>query len=95
MKKFIVLFLASLTVLFAASCGGTTVKVKQASDGVSATISVETNNPTSVDVNPSVSVKLDELDSFLNAVQDSLIFDENGVMTLSPAQVRTIVKSYN
>ena len=95
MKKIFIFLCAVLTVLVFASCGGTTVKVKQSSDGVNATISVETNNPTSVDVNPSVSVKLEDLAPFLDSVQDSLSFDENGEMILTPAQIRTIVQSYN
>lgn len=91
MKKFI-LFLAFVGIL--CSCGGTTVKVKQSSDGVNATVSVQTNNPTNVDVTPSVSVKLDDLAPFLDAVQDSLEFDENGEMTLSSSHVRDIIKTY-
>lgn len=76
------------------SCGGTTVKVKQSSDGVNATVSVQTNNPTNVDVTPSVSVKLDDLAPFLDSVQDSLVFDENGEMIISSDTVRKIVKNY-
>lgn len=91
MKKFL-LFLAIAGIF--CSCGGTTVKVKQSSDGVNATVSVQTNNPTNVDVTPSVSVKLDDLAPFLDAVQDSLEFDEHGEMTLSSSQVREIIKSY-
>lgn len=91
MKKTL-LFLISLVIL--CSCGGTTVKVKQSSDGVNATVSVQTNNPTNVDVTPSVSVKLDDLAPFLDAVQDSLQFDEHGEMTLSSSQVREIIKNY-
>lgn len=92
MKK--ILFFSAL-VLALASCGGTTVKVKQSSDGVNATISVQTNNPTNVDVNPSVSVKLDDLSELLNAAQDSLAFDENGEMVISADTMRKIVKHYN
>lgn len=91
MKKF-VFFFALVGIL--CSCGGTTVKVKQSSDGVNATVSVQTNNPTNVDVTPSVSVKLDDLAPFLDAVQDSLEFDDNGEMTLSSSQVREIIKNY-
>lgn len=90
MKK-IVAFIAVL--LLFCSCGGTTVKVKQSSDGVNATVSVQTNNPTTVDVVPSVSVKLDDLAPFLDAVQDSLSFDENGEMEISAKQVRDIIKN--
>lgn len=92
MKK-ILIFCALVFAL--ASCGGTTVKVKQSSDGVNATISVQTNNPTNVDVNPSVSVKLDDLSELLNAAQDSLSFDENGEMIISADTMRKIVKHYN
>lgn len=92
MKK-VILFLVLVGVL--CSCGGTTVKVKQSSDGVNATVSVQTNNPTNVDVTPSVSVKLDDLAPFLDAVQDSLEFDEHGEITLSSSQIREIIKNYN
>lgn len=92
-KLTIFLFFVSVA-LAACACGGTTVKVKQSSDGVNATISVQTNNPTNVDVTPSVSVKLDDLAPFLDAVQDSLQFDANGEMTLSSSQVRDIIKTY-
>lgn len=91
MKKLIIFFVLAC---FLSSCGGTTVKVKQSSDGVNATISVQTNNPTNVDVTPSVSVKLDDIAPFLDAVQDSLVFDENGEMIISSDTVRKIVKSY-
>lgn len=77
------------------SCGGTTVKVRQSSDGVSATISVETNNPTNVDVKPSVSVTMDDLSEILNSVQDSLSFDENGEMTLTSKDIVRIARNYN
>lgn len=91
MKKF--LFFLALAALLS-SCGGTTVKVKQSSDGVNAQVTVTTNNPTDVDVIPSVSVKLDDLSEFMNSVQDSLSFDENGEMILSGKDVQKIVKSY-
>lgn len=91
MKKFVfVLALVSLLT----SCGGTTVKVKQSSDGVNAQVTVTTNNPTDVDVIPSVSVKLDDLAEFMNSVHDSLYFDENGEMILSGKDVQKLVKSY-
>lgn len=91
MEKF--LFFFALVALLS-SCGGTTVKVKQSSDGVNAQVTVTTNNPTDVDVIPSVSVKLDDLAGFLDSVQDSLAFDENGEMILSVKDVQKIVKSY-
>lgn len=91
MKNFV--FALALVALLT-SCGGTTVKVKQSSDGVNAQVSVTTNNPTDVDVIPSVSVKLDDLAEFMNSVQDSLSFDENGEMTLSGKDVQKLVKSY-
>lgn len=90
MKKIIFFF---VTLLLFCSCGGTTVKVKQSSDGVNATVTVQTNNPTDVDVVPSVSVKLDDLAPFLDAVQDTLSFDENGELELSAKQVREIIKN--
>ena len=76
------------------SCGGTTVKVKQSSDGVNATVSVQTNNPTDVNVTPSVQVTLDDLSTLLNSVQDTLSFDENGEITLSSSDLKKIVKSF-
>lgn len=91
MKK-LIFFFALAGIL--CSCGGTTVKVKQSSDGVNATVSVQTNNPTNVDVTPSVSVKLDDLTPFLDVVQDSLAFDENGELTLDSNTIRQIVKKY-
>lgn len=94
MRKFTVFLLLIGAALAICACGGTTVKVKQSSDGVNATVSVQTNNPTNVDVTPSVSVKLDDLAPFLDAVQDSLQFDEHGEMTLSSSQVREIIKNY-
>ena len=91
MKKY--LFSLALVALLS-SCGGTTVKVKQSSDGVNAQVTVTTNNPTDVEVIPSVSVKLDDLAEFMNSVQDSLSFDENGEMTLTGKDVQKFVKSY-
>lgn len=91
MKKFV--FALALVALLT-SCGGTTVKVKQSSDGVNAQVTVTTNNPTDVDVIPSVSVKLDDLAEFMNSVQDSLSFDENGEMILSGKDVQKLVNSY-
>lgn len=91
MKK--ILFICALAVAFV-SCGGTTVKVKQSSDGVNATVSVQTNNPTNVDVTPSVSVKLDDISELLNIAQDSLSFDENGEMVIDSDTIRKIVKTY-
>lgn len=77
------------------SCGGTTVKVRQSSDGVSATVSVETNNPTNVDVKPSVTVTMEDLSGLLNSVQDSLEFDENGEMEITSKDIGRIIRSYN
>lgn len=91
MKNFV--FVLALVALLS-SCGGTTVKVKQSSDGVNAQVTVTTNNPTDVDVIPSVSVKLDDLKEFMNSVQDSLSFDENGEMILSGRDVQKLVNSY-
>ena len=91
MKKFV--FVLAL-VLLLTSCGGTTVKVKQSSDGVNAQVTVTTNNPTDVDVIPSVSVKLDDLAEFMNSVQDSLSFDENGEMILTGKDVQKLVNTY-
>lgn len=76
------------------SCGGTTVKVKQSSDGVNATVSVTTNNPTDVSVTPSVQVNLDDLSTLLNSVQDTLSFDENGEIILSSTDLKRIAKSF-
>lgn len=90
MKK--ILFVLSLFLL--ASCGGTTVKVKQSSDGVNATVTVQTNNPTNVDVKPSIEVKLDDLTEFLNSVQDTLAFDENGEIILSSSDLKSIAKNF-
>lgn len=95
MKHFVKFFCAALIALAFASCGGTTVKVKQSSDGVNATVSVQTNNPTNVDVTPSVSVKLDDISELLNMAQDTLEFDENGEMIIESDTIRKIIKSYN
>ena len=88
------LFSALVLVATLSSCGGTTVKVKQSSDGVNATVSVQTNNPTDVNVTPSVQVTLDDLSTLLNSVQDTLSFDENGEITLSSSDLKKIVKSF-
>lgn len=95
MNKLTIFLLFVSAALMASACGGTTVKVKQSSDGVNATVSVQTNNPTNVDVNPSVSVKLDDLSELLNIAQDTLSFDSNGEMVISSDTIRKIVKSYN
>lgn len=92
MYKFLFLIL-SVAVLFS-SCGGTTVKVKQSSDGVNATVTVQTNNPTQVDVKPSVEVKLDDLTDLLNSVQDTVSFDENGEMILTSSDLIKLAKSF-
>lgn len=94
MKKILSFIVCIFTAFIFASCGGTTVKVKQSSDGVNATISVETNNPTSVDVTPSVSVKLDDIAPILDSVQDTLSFDENGELSIDSNTLRRILKSY-
>lgn len=94
MKQILSFVVCVFAALLFASCGGTTVKVKQSSDGVSATISVETNNPTSVDVTPSVSVKLDDIAPLLDSVQDSLSFDENGELNIDSHTLRRIIKYY-
>lgn len=80
--KQLIIFLVSALVIFS-SCGGTTVKVKQSSDGVNATISVQTNNPTNVDVNPSISVTLDELNDLLKVPTDTLVFDDSGTLSFT------------
>lgn len=90
-KKFFILL--SVAAVFC-SCGGTTVKVKQSSDGVNATVSVTTNNPTDVSVTPSVQVNLDDLSTLLNSVRDSLAFDENGEIILSSTDLKRIAKSF-
>lgn len=92
MVKKVFIFLSVAAVL--CSCGGTTVKVKQSSDGVNATVSVTTNNPTDVSVTPSVQVNLDDLSTLLNSVQDSLSFDENGEIILSSTDLKRIAKSF-
>lgn len=94
MKKLLFLIMLCIVPLIS-SCGGTTVRVRQSSDGVSATISVETNNPTNVDVKPSVSVTMDDLSEILNSVQDSLEFDENGEMTLTSKDIVRLARNYN
>lgn len=78
MKKFLILtFLVALLT----SCGGTTVKVRQSSDGVSATISVETSSPTNVQVNPSVSVSLDDLKDVFKEPVDTVVFPTSGELS--------------
>lgn len=78
MKRFLILF--SLVSLLT-SCGGTTVKVRQSSDGVSATISVETSSPTSVQVTPSVSISLDDLKDVFKEPIDSVVFPPSGELS--------------
>lgn len=94
MKKIIV-FLMLCMIPLLSSCGGTTVKVRQSSDGVSATVSVETNNPTNVDVKPSVTVSMEDFSGLLNSVQDSLEFDEKGEMEITSKDIVRIIRSYN
>lgn len=93
MKK-IIFFLVLCMIPLLSSCGGTTVKVRQSSDGVSATVSVETNNPTNVDVKPSVTVSMEDLTGLLNSVQDSLEFDENGVMEFTSKDIVRLARRY-
>lgn len=92
MKHFVKILFSAFIALVFVSCGGTTVKVKQSSDGVNATVSVQTNNPTNVDVTPSVSVKLDDISDLLNMAQDSLEFDESGEMIIGSNTIRKIIK---
>ena len=92
MKKF--LFFV-FVVCFLSSCGGTTVKVKQSSDGVNATVTVQTNNPTNVDVTPSIEVKLDDLNELLKLSPDSLSFDDKGELSLSVRQIKSIADNYS
>lgn len=80
MKNFLVAFLA---VFLLSSCGGTTVKVRQSSDGVNATVSVQTNNPTSVTVTPSIDVSLEDLHDLLKSPADSIKFDESGEVSFT------------
>lgn len=86
MNPFKFFFLAILPFLFM-SCGGTTVKVRQSSDGVNAQISVTTNNPTNVQVTPSIDVKLDDLfpliDSVSADVGKPLSFNDQGELFIT------------
>lgn len=84
MKNFLILF--SLFALLT-SCGGTTVKVRQSSDGVNATVSVQTNNPTSVTVTPSIDISLEDLNSLLKSPADSIKFDESGEVSLTVSEL--------
>lgn len=78
MKKFLII---SFLVALLTSCGGTTVKVRQSSDGVSATISVETSSPTNVQVTPSVSVSLDDLKDVFKEPVDTVVFPASGELS--------------
>lgn len=80
MKKFLII---TFLVVFLTSCGGTTVKVRQSSDGVNATVSVQTNNPTSVTVTPSIDVSLEDLNDLLKSPVDTIKFDESGEVSLN------------
>ena len=80
MKHFIMFFIFAFLLC---SCGGTTVKVKQSSDGVNATVTVQTNNPTDVNVKPSIEVNLDDLNSLLKSPTDSLKFDDSGELSFT------------
>lgn len=85
---FKIITLAVISFLFM-SCGGTTVKVRQSSDGVNATVSVTTNNPTNVEVTPSINVDVGELGEVLDSLQNlssepiSFNFDEYGEMIIN------------
>lgn len=78
MKK---IFIISFLVVLLTSCGGTTVKVRQSSDGVSATISVETSSPTNVQVTPSVSISLDDLKDVFKEPVDTVVFPASGELS--------------
>lgn len=84
MRNFLII---SLLALFLCSCGGTTVKVRQSSDGVNAEVSVTTNNPTSVQVTPSVNVKLDDLlpvvDTLSQVLGEPLSFNSDGELNFN------------
>lgn len=84
MRNFMIV---SLLALFLCSCGGTTVKVRQSSDGVNAEVSVTTNNPTNVQVTPSVNVKLDDLlpvvDTLSQVLGESLSFNSDGELNFN------------
>lgn len=85
-KKLIFCLISAILLV---SCGGTTVKVRQSSDGVNATVSVTTNNPTNVEVAPSISIDIGELNEVLDSLKNlssepvSFEFDENGEMQIN------------
>lgn len=89
-KKLIFCLISAILLV---SCGGTTVKVRQSSDGVNATVSVTTNNPTNVEVTPSISVDVGELNDVLDSLKNlssepvSFEFDENGEMQINLEQL--------
>ena len=89
-KKIIFCLISAILLV---SCGGTTVKVRQSSDGVNATVSVTTNNPTNVEVTPSISVDVGELNDVLDSLKNlssepvSFEFDSNGEMQINFEQL--------
>lgn len=94
-KKLIICLVSAIVLV---SCGGTTVKVRQSSDGVNATVSVTTNNPTNVEVTPSISVDVGELNSVLDSLKNlsseplSFDFDKNGELTIDLDQLCKSIK---
>lgn len=94
-KKLIICLISAILLV---SCGGTTVKVRQSSDGVNATVSVTTNNPTNVEVTPSISVDVGELNEVLDSLKNlsseplSFDFDKNGELTINLDQLCKSVK---
>lgn len=59
----VIVLIASMSL---SACGTTKVTVRNGADSTSTSISVQTNNPTSVDASPKVSLTLN-LDSLLNS----------------------------
>lgn len=98
MCKFLKIISLAVVSFLLMSCGGTTVKVRQSSDGVNATVSVTTNNPTNVEVTPSIVVDVGELEDVLDSLQVlssepiSFNFDNNGVMEIN---LESLCKSIN
>lgn len=94
-KKIIICLISAILLV---SCGGTTVKVRQSSDGVNATVSVTTNNPTNVEVIPSISVDVGELNEVLDSLKNlsseplSFDFDDNGELTINLDELCKSVK---
>lgn len=70
-KKLVITFLAALFALVAAlfgfsSCGLTKAVVRNNSEGTQTTVTVSTSNPTTVQVNPNVSLDVNKDTSRLN-----------------------------